>query len=131
MTFLNYTFNVRRRNYNWVLKEITKSFFFFFLKSIFKKQVYLEPSQTSKIEPFVKIVGNFMPLAIFTKSSILDVWLGSKNASTSFSKSFCQFNFFSFSSHLVYFSYYFINFYFFKTRQWCLIISKEVFIILI
>ena len=68
---------------------------------IFTLKVYLEPIQTSKIELFVKIVNSLMPLTILTKSSILDVWLGSKNATKSFNKSFCEFNIFSFSSHLV------------------------------
>ena len=48
-----------------------------------------------------------MPLTIVTKSSILDVWLGSKNATKSFSKSFCECNIFGFSSDLV--KYFFRN----------------------
>ena len=57
-----------------------------------------------------------MPLAILTKSSILDVWPGSKNATKSSNKSFSEFNIFSFSSHLVkyFFSIYFANFYIFQ-----------------
>ena len=42
-----------------------------------------EHSQTSKIELFSKIVNGFPPLTILTKSSILDVWLGSGYASES------------------------------------------------
>ena len=108
-----------------------------------------------------------MPLAILTKSSILDVWPGSKNATKSSNKGFSEFNIFSFSSHLVkyFFSIYFANFYIFqyskttssfvvqvifiqrniyvehtqvckflivtRTKQWCVIVSKEIFIILI
>ena len=110
-----------------------------------------------------------MPLTILTKSSIVNVWPGSKNVTKSSNKSFCQFNTFNFSSHLVkyFFSFYLVNFYIFqhsktmfkfcftrflfsfkqiftqkhtqvcrflvvaKTKQWCLIISKAIFIILI
>ena len=53
--------------------SIQRNYKIFFFSSIFKKQVYLEPSQTSKIETFVKIANNLMPLTIFTKSSILDI----------------------------------------------------------
>ena len=35
---------------------------------------HLELSQTSKIEPFVEMVGDF-------KSYVLDIWVGSKHAS--------------------------------------------------
>ena len=56
-----------------------------------------------------------MLLTIFTKRSILDVWLVPKNATKSFNKNFCEFSFFSFSSHLVKcFSYYYIN----RKAQW-------------
>ena len=34
---------------------------------------FLEPSQTSKMELFVKIINGIKLLTIFTKSSILDV----------------------------------------------------------
>ena len=53
--------------------EYSKKLQNLFFSSIFKKQVYLEPSQTSNIETYVKIVNNLMPLTIFTKSSILDI----------------------------------------------------------
>ena len=36
---------------------------------------YLEPSQISKIELFVKIATVFQPITILAKSSILDAWL--------------------------------------------------------
>ena len=36
-------------------------------------ETYSEPSRTSKMEPFAKTVYGFQPLAIFAKSSILDV----------------------------------------------------------
>ena len=76
--------------------------------------MYLELIQTSKVELFVKIVNSLIPLTILTMSSILDVWLGSRNATKSFNKSFCEFNIFSFSSHLVkyLFSFYFCKFLF-------------------
>ena len=44
-------------------------------------EAYSEPSQTSKIELFEKVVNGFQPLTIFEKSSILDVWQGSEYAS--------------------------------------------------
>ena len=40
-----------------------------------------EPSQTSTMEHFVKIINSLKPLIIFIKSSILDVWLGSEYTS--------------------------------------------------
>ena len=44
-------------------------------------EAYSEPSQISKMEPFVKIVNGVVSLTIFSKSSILDVQLCSKYAS--------------------------------------------------
>ena len=41
-------------------------------------EAYSEPSQTYKMVYFVKTVNSWKPLTIFPKSSILDVWLGSK-----------------------------------------------------
>ena len=38
---------------------------------------YSEPSQTSNIKPFVKIINSFQRLSIFAKSSILDIWISS------------------------------------------------------
>ena len=35
--------------------------------------MFSEPSPTSKMEPFAKIIKNFLRLTIFAKSSILDV----------------------------------------------------------
>ena len=46
-------------------------------------KTYAEASQTSKMELFEKIVNNLKPLTIFTKSSVLNVWLGSEDASLS------------------------------------------------
>ena len=43
-------------------------------------EAYLELSQTCKIEPFAKIDNGFQQLAIFAKTSVLDVLLGSKCA---------------------------------------------------
>ena len=42
---------------------------------------FSEPGQTSKMELFVKIVNDVKLLTIFKKSSILDVWMGSKYTS--------------------------------------------------
>ena len=76
----------------------------------------MELIQRFKMELFVKIVNSLMPLTILTKNTILDVWLCSKNATKSFNKSFCDFNIFNFSSHLVkkFDSFYFVNFHFFQ-----------------
>ena len=53
---------------------------------------YSEPIQTSKMELFGKIVNGFSPLTIFAKSYILDVWLGSENASAvDFDQVFAQY----------------------------------------
>ena len=57
--------------------------------------MYLEPIQTSKTELFVKIINNLMPLTTSTKSSNSYFWSGSKNATKSSNKSFCEFNIFS------------------------------------
>ena len=43
-----------------------------------KSEAYPDPSWTSKIGLFAKIVNRFHPLTIFAKSSILDVQLGSE-----------------------------------------------------
>ena len=44
-------------------------------------EVNLEPCQTLGMKFSEKIVNSFKPLTIFIKSSILDVWRGSKYAS--------------------------------------------------
>ena len=49
--------------------------------------MFSESSPTSKMEPFGKIIKNFLRLTIFAKSSILDVWQGSEYASGIFSLS--------------------------------------------
>ena len=64
-------------------------------------EMYLEPSETSEIKPFAKIVNGLMLLTVFRKSSILGTPLGSKNATKSFNKSLWEQNFFSFSCYLV------------------------------
>ena len=92
--YKRFRFNIKWLNYNWLFKENAISF-------VFKYFQKTEPSQTSKMESFVKIVNGLMSIIIFTKNSILDFWLGSKNANKSFNKSLCEFNFFIFSSHLV------------------------------
>ena len=47
-------------------------------------EAYSEPSQTSKMDSFAKIVNGVQPLIIFAKHSILDVWQGSEYASEVF-----------------------------------------------
>ena len=44
-------------------------------------EAYLKPSQTSKMELYLKIVTDFYLLTIFSKRLNLDVWQGSKYAS--------------------------------------------------
>ena len=46
-----------------------------------EKLTDLQSSQTSKMELFAKIVNGWKPLFIFTKGSILDLWLGSEYTS--------------------------------------------------
>ena len=43
-------------------------------------EAYSEPTQTSKMKPFVKIVNGFVSLTIFSKSSVLNLRLCSKYA---------------------------------------------------
>ena len=38
-------------------------------------EAYSQPSQTSRMKPFVKTANGFQSLIVFTKSSILDVGL--------------------------------------------------------
>ena len=44
--------------------------------------VFSEPNQAFEMELFVKIVNGIKLVTIFTKSSILDTWIGSKYSST-------------------------------------------------
>ena len=44
----------------------------------YSSDVHSEPSQTSKMESFVKIDNSFQLLTFFAKCSILDVWHGSE-----------------------------------------------------
>ena len=41
---------------------------------------YSEPSQTSEMELFAKLVKGFLRLTVFAKSYILDIWLGFEDA---------------------------------------------------
>ena len=54
----------------------------FELKRHHLSQEYSELSQKSKMERFAKIVNSWMKLTMFAERPILDVWLGSENAST-------------------------------------------------
>ena len=47
-------------------------------------EAYSEPSRTSNMELFVKIIKDYLLLTIFTKISTLDVWLGAEYASRIF-----------------------------------------------
>ena len=42
------------------------------------REAYSEPSKTSNVGHFPKLVNNWMPLICFTKNSVLDVWKGSE-----------------------------------------------------
>ena len=44
-------------------------------------EVNSEPSQTSNMDLFAKIINGWKTLTIFAKRSILDIWLGSEYAS--------------------------------------------------
>ena len=57
-----------------------------FSASLLGLQGNSESCQTSKMEVFAKIVKNKKPFTIFVKTSILDVWQGSKYASELASK---------------------------------------------
>ena len=52
-----------------------------FLQNTFGWLFLLKPSQTSKMELYVKIINGFHPLTIFTKSSVLEFWQDSKYTS--------------------------------------------------
>ena len=58
-------------------------FGYFAVAHQWKSEVYPDPSWTSKIGLFAKIINGFQPLTIFAKSSILDVQLGSEYTSES------------------------------------------------
>ena len=47
-----------------------------------KLEAYSKSCETSKMEPFLKIVNGFYLLTIFAKPSILGVWQGSEYAPT-------------------------------------------------
>ena len=51
------------------------------LKPVLVIHKTIEAYQTSKMELFVKIVDGWRPLAIFAKSTIVDIWQGSEYAS--------------------------------------------------
>ena len=43
-------------------------------------EVYTKPCQIFKKKCFAKIINGFLPLSIFAKRSILDIWEGSEYA---------------------------------------------------
>ena len=45
-------------------------------KKTIARQAYSEPSRTSEMEIFSKMVNCWKPLTVFEESAILDVWLG-------------------------------------------------------
>ena len=60
-------------------------FWFSFITPELSLEVYSEPCQTFKMDQFPKLVNSWKPLAILTKSSILDIWQGSEYASVYYS----------------------------------------------
>ena len=57
-------------------------------------EAYSKPCETPKMGIFVKIINSFQPLTIFPKSSILDIWQGSDNASNDTNNLFEEFIYF-------------------------------------
>ena len=47
----------------------------------YNSKAHLEPSQTSQMELFVKMVNNWKSSTVIAKSSDLNVWLGSEYTS--------------------------------------------------
>ena len=64
----------------WNLQDSLSIFENIMAKPNFPTEEYWEPSQTSKMKLFVKIVKGLQPLTNFAKSSILDIWLGTEYA---------------------------------------------------
>ena len=60
------------------------------IQDILFREVYSEPSQTSKMELFAKRVNDWKLLTFFVKNSVLDVWQGSE-----YTSSVCSSMFFS------------------------------------
>ena len=95
----------KRRQKKWKEKNRNKNkyqhllwgLFPFFISSRIPKnsklisEAYSEPSWTSKMDLFAKIVNGWTPLTIFAKRSILDVRLGSEYASDPHLPSFPDF----------------------------------------
>ena len=52
----------------------------YYRRNVQNLDAHSEPSETSRMEVFAKMVSNWMLLTIFIKSSMLDVWLGSEYA---------------------------------------------------
>ena len=52
-----------------------------FIKPVVISEAYLEPTRTSTMEIFPKIVNGYTSLSIFAKTFNLDVWLSSEYAS--------------------------------------------------
>ena len=57
-----------------------------------QSEAYSELNQISKMQGFPKITNCFLPLAIFVKSSILDVWLRSECISDNWPENFRKIN---------------------------------------
>ena len=65
----------------WTSKYCMVRFFKKSVKKISHTEAYSEPYQISKMERFGEIVNGFLPLTIFAKRTILDIWQSSQYAS--------------------------------------------------
>ena len=63
-----------------VLSSLSLLFNLYSIIKILSTETHSEACQTSKVELFAKLVTGFQPLNVFTKCSILDVWLSSEYA---------------------------------------------------
>ena len=71
-------------NFDWYHNEVPNFWEVVNAKTVMQ-EVYSEPSQTFKMELFVKIVYGLKPLTIYAEGSILDVRLGFEYSLSSFS----------------------------------------------
>ena len=71
-SFLSAASQVRMVGKQMVLHQIYLAFWEVY------SELYIQYSETSKMKHFPNIVNSWMPLPVFTKVTILGVWLGSK-----------------------------------------------------
>ena len=56
----------------------TQPYLSFYWINFWNAELHAEPTKILKMEFFAKIVNHWKLLIIFTKSSVLDVWVGSE-----------------------------------------------------